>query len=128
MDRIDIRLTLKRVTATQMRLTDDGPRLTSAVARARVIEARAAARERLAGTAWTMNGQVSGPWLRDRKHSLGRAATASLDRALERGGITMRGYDRTLRLAWTVADIEGLNRPAAEQIGAALYLRKGMTP
>jgi magnesium chelatase family protein len=128
MDRIDIRLTLKRVTATQLRLADGGPRLTSAVARARVIEARAAARERLAGTAWTMNGQVSGPWLRDRKRSLGRAATASLDRALERGGITMRGYDRTLRLAWTVADIEGLNRPAAEQIGAALYLRKGMTP
>jgi magnesium chelatase family protein len=38
----------------------------------------------------------------------------------------MRGYDRTLRLAWTVADVEGAARPTADHVGAALYLRKGM--
>ncbi|WP_308464971.1 YifB family Mg chelatase-like AAA ATPase [Rathayibacter soli] len=127
MDRIDIRLTLRRVTATQLRLADDAVRPNTATARVRVHEARQAARDRLRSTPWTMNGQVSGPWLRDRSRRLGPSTTASLDRALERGGITMRGYDRTLRLAWTVADIEGAARPTAEHIGAALYLRKGMT-
>jgi len=128
MDRMDVRLTLRRVTATQLRLTEDGPRVTTADARSRVVAARAAARERLSGTPWTMNGQVSGSWLRSEAHRLGRSTTASLDRALERGAITMRGYDRTLRLAWTVADIDGAAMPRAEHVGAALYLRKGSVP
>jgi magnesium chelatase family protein len=36
----------------------------------------------------------------------------------------MRGYDRTLRLAWTLADLDGVDRPGLDQIGRALYLRK----
>jgi magnesium chelatase family protein len=51
-------------------------------------------------------------------------ATAALDRALERGALTMRGYDRALRLAWTLADLDGVDRPGLDQIGRALYLRK----
>ncbi|TFB63489.1 hypothetical protein E3N86_04760 [Cryobacterium sp. Hz7] len=42
---------------------------------------------------------MPGPWLRGPQARLGGAATAILDRALERGGITMRGYDRVLRVA-----------------------------
>jgi magnesium chelatase family protein len=53
--------------------------------------------------------------------------TASLDRALERGGITMRGYDRVLRVAWTLADLDGTSSPSADHIGRALYLRKAIT-
>lgn len=127
LDRIDIQLWLRRITATQLRLSDD-TRMTSAQARARVIQARAVAAERLAGTPWTLNGQVSGPWLRERRRRLAHATTASLDRALERGGITMRGYDRVLRVAWTLSDLAGTDRPTAEHIGSALYLRKGITP
>lgn len=127
LDRIDIQLWLRRITAAQLRLADE-TRMTSADARARVVEARAAAAVRLSDTPWSLNGQVSGPWLRDRRRRLGRMTTASLDRALERGGITMRGYDRVLRLAWTVADLAGSTAPTAEHIGTALYLRRGMTP
>jgi len=36
----------------------------------------------------------------------------------------MRGYDRVLRLAWTLADLDGVDRPGLDQIGRALYLRK----
>lgn len=127
LDRIDIQLWLRRITATQLRLSSDN-RMTSAQARARVVEARATAAERLAGTPWTLNGQVSGPWLRERRRRLGRATTASIDRALERGGITMRGYDRVLRVAWTLSDLAGSGQPTAEHIGSALYLRKGIAP
>jgi magnesium chelatase family protein len=55
------------------------------------------------------------------------AVTADIDRALERGGITMRGYDRVLRLAWTIADLEGAARPTAGHVGQALYLRRAIS-
>ena len=125
LDRVDIRLPVRRITATQLRLGADEPRRTTADARARVAEARAASAARLAGTPWRTNAQVPGAWLRERSMRLPRGATAVLDRALERGAITMRGYDRTLRLAWSLADVVGADHPSADQIGAALYLRKG---
>lgn len=46
-----------------------------------------------------------------------------LDRALERGGITMRGYDRVVRVAWTLADQDGAPAPTEEHIDRALQLR-----
>ncbi|CCH73792.1 hypothetical protein BN11_3290003 [Nostocoides australiense Ben110] len=51
--------------------------------------------------------------------------TADLDRALERGALTMRGYDRTLRVAWTRADLTGRSVPVADDVGLALLLRAG---
>jgi magnesium chelatase family protein len=126
LDRIDIQLWLRRVTAVHSKLAAEGPRPTSAEARERVVVARGAAVERLTGTPWTVNSQVPGTWLRSKTFALGRTTTATLDRALERGSLTMRGYDRVLRLAWTVADIDGANRPTTEHVGKALYLRRGM--
>jgi magnesium chelatase family protein len=128
LDRIDIQLRVKRVTAAQLRLASDGPRLSSALAGERVTVARVAAAERLSGTPWSLNSEVPGPWLRGPNARLAGSATAGLDRALERGGITMRGYDRVLRVAWSIADLEGLSQPGPDQVGQALYLRKGMTP
>jgi len=125
MDRIDVRLTLRRVTAVQLRLNDEGVGTSTPDARARVAAARAAARERLHGTPWRTNGEVPGTWLRDRRNGLGASTTAALDRALEHGAITMRGYDRALRLAWSAADIAGAARPSTEHIGMALLLRRG---
>jgi len=125
LDRIDIQLHVNRITAAQLRLAAEEPRLTSSAARERVIQARGTARERLAGTPWSLNSEVPGSWLRGRHLRLDRATTAALDRALERGGITMRGYDRVLRVAWSIADLEGVDRPGVEQLGQALYLRTG---
>ncbi|MGY4857183.1 YifB family Mg chelatase-like AAA ATPase [Cryobacterium sp. AP23] len=127
LDRIDIQLTVKRVSVAELRLAVDGGRLSSAAARERVLAARAAAAERLAGTPWTLNSEVPGPWLRGADRRLGGQVTAMLDRSLERGGITMRGYDRILRVAWSIADLAGVSRPGPDEVGQALYLRKGMT-
>jgi magnesium chelatase family protein len=38
----------------------------------------------------------------------------------------MRGYDRVLRVAWSIADLDGVDRPGRDQLGRALYLRKGI--
>jgi magnesium chelatase family protein len=48
---------------------------------------------------------------------------APLDAALERGLLSLRGHDRVLRLAWTVADLAGLDRPGRREVGTALALR-----
>jgi len=124
LDRVDIRLRVDRITAAQLRVADDGPRVDTASARSRVERARTAARERLAATPWRLNAEVPGTWLRSPDGVPSRGATAVLDRALERGGITMRGYDRVLRMAWTLADLDGVDRPDAGHVGRALLLRR----
>ena len=81
---------------------------------------------RLAGTGWRRNADVAGTWLRAGARRIGPTAVGPLDRALERGAITMRGYDRALRLAWTLADLDGAAGPSADHIGRALFLRRGI--
>jgi len=126
LDRIDIQLQVQRITSANLRMAGETPRLSTLDARARVVGARSVARQRLADTPWTLNSQVPGAWLRGERMRLSPRETSSIDRALERGGITMRGYDRVLRVGWTLADLDGVNHPTADHIGRALYLRKAM--
>lgn len=126
LDRIDIQLRVSRITAVQLRMADEGERMTSSDARRRVAAARATAAARFAGRPWSLNAHAPGQWLRG-AGATSRVATSGLDRALERGGITMRGYDRVLRLAWTLADLAELERPSADEVGQALYLRRAMS-
>jgi len=127
LDRIDIQLRVQRITAAQLRLANDGRRLTTAEARERVEQARAVATERLAATPWKLNSETPGAWLRSPTMRLAASVTVSLDRALERGGITMRGYDRVLRVAWTLGDLDGGTTPGADHVGRALYFRKALS-
>ena len=127
LDRIDIQFRVSRITSAQLRLAGEGDGMTTAEARARVIAARDRAAQRLADTPWRLNAHVPGAWLRGPVARLAPAITAPLDRALERGGITMRGYDRVLRLAWTVADLDGADRPTAAHLGRALSLRRAIS-
>lgn len=124
LDRIDLHLTVRRVGVAQM--TDGGHgSVSTADARRRVTEARALARERWNGL-WRLNSDVPGSALRSSEWRLAPRDRVALDRALERGALTMRGYDRVLRVAWTLSDLDGESRPTADQVGRALYLRKGI--
>ena len=122
-DRIDVRLTLRRVPHALV-MADDVVRPTSAQLRERVIAARERAARRLRGTPWRVNAEVPGTVLRG-QWRLGRPDTVVLDQAYARGAITMRGYDRALRLAWTVADLAGKLRPGRSEVAQALMLRGG---
>lgn len=124
LDRVDIRLRVERITAAQLRIADETPRIDTATARERVARARAVARERLRGTPWRLSAHVPGSWLRSPAGVPAKDATAAVDRALERGAITMRGYDRVLRMAWTLADLDEAPRPTADHVGRALLLRR----
>jgi magnesium chelatase family protein len=123
LDRMDIELTLTRVSVAQR---DKGPSISTAAARDRVADARDRARHRLAGTPWRVNADVPGSWLREGPGAPAPVVRRPLDAALHRGALTLRGYDRVLRVAWSIADIEGRAQLSAEHIGRALYLKKGL--
>jgi magnesium chelatase family protein len=124
LDRVDIQVNVLRITAAQVRAARRDGNPTSADARSRIVEARERTLARLATTPWRLNSHVAGSWLRTPEGRPARDATQALDRALERGAITMRGYDRVLKLAWTLADLDAVDRPGPEQVGRALLLRK----
>ena len=90
----------------------------------RVIAARAAAAARWAGHGWATNAEVPGPVLRTR-FALPAAVVRPLDSALRAGEITARGADRALRVAWTLADLVGRDRPDRELVETALFFRDG---
>lgn len=126
LDRIDIQVRLDRVSPAELRMADEVRGESTASARARVVDARERAARRLAGTPWRINAEVPGPRLRGPEQRLAPEVRAPLDRALERGGLTMRGYDRVLRLAWTLADLHAIDRPGRAEVGAALALRSAV--
>lgn len=124
-DRIDIDLQVARVAASRA-TSPERTGLTTAEAAARVRAARAHAAQRLADTPWSLNAEVAGSWLRGGERRLPSEVRAPLDRALERGQLTLRGYDRVLRLAWTMADLAGVGAPGSDELGRALFLKRGL--
>lgn len=123
LDRVDLRVEVDRVTRAQLTAGARGE-ATAAVAD-RVRAARGRAAERLAGTPWRTNSEVPGRELRSRWHAM-PGAMDEAERNLERGVLTARGLDRVLRVAWTVADLVGHDRPDATDVALALQLRTGV--
>ncbi|MET0828602.1 MAG: ATP-binding protein, partial [Microbacterium sp.] len=126
LDRVDIELALARVSVAHAAdLTADT--VTTDAAAGRVAEARARAAHRLRGTPWRLNSRVSGPWLREGPLSLAPIVRRPIDAALHRGSLTLRGYDRVLRVAWTLSDLAARPSPTVHDIGRALFMKKGIT-
>ncbi|WP_436076381.1 ATP-binding protein [Microbacterium maritypicum] len=124
-DRIDIDLQVSRVAASRA-MSDHSPSMTTAQARERVAAARERAARRWMSMRWRRNAEAPGTSLRQGALRLAPAVRAPLDRALERGALTLRGYDRVLRVAWTMADLAELDRPGIDEVGRALLLRRGL--
>ncbi|MFF1880820.1 YifB family Mg chelatase-like AAA ATPase [Pseudarthrobacter sp. NPDC058196] len=121
LDRVDIQLQVERVSLAEFGQAG-GEEDTATVAR-RVRAARERQGERLRCFGLETNSQVPGRILRGDLR-LAPASTRILDQALERGVLTARGYDRVLRLAWTLADLARRDIPDANDIGQALGLRQ----
>ncbi len=118
LDRVDLRARMFPVTA----LTSTGQSEDTATVRARVLAARAAAAERWGALGFRTNAEVPGPVLRTR-FALPRSAVRPLDAGLRAGQLTARGADRALRVAWTLADLAGRDRPDEDLVEAALFFR-----
>ena len=128
LDRVDIRLQIRAATPAQMalarsELTTGGKASRSTqVLRERVAAARKKSEFRLSGTPWRTNAQVPGPYLR-KYFPISSDVVARLEKALDQGRISMRGYDRCLRVAWSVADLAGRDKPNEYDIAKAIFLR-----
>lgn len=119
LDRVDLRIDLPPVRAGAF-APEAGE--SSAAVRARVGAARAAAAQRWKPYGIRTNAEVSGPLLR-RRFRLPAAVMAPLTSALDRGLLSIRGVDRSLRVAWTLADLAGRTSPVTEDVSTALSFR-----
>jgi magnesium chelatase family protein len=120
LDRIDLRVALQPVRPAALLGEANGE--TSEVVAARVAQARAAAVARWGDRA---NASVGSRTMRSSRFRLPRSVTAPLAHDLDRGLLSARGYDRLIRLAWTMADLDGRHRPDAADVAEAIDLRRG---
>lgn len=120
LDRVEVRVQLHRPTPAQLSGLS-GSVVTSAEAAELVHGARARAAARLSGTPWRTNATVPTAHLKA-EWPMPHALQDALD-ALTVGRESMRGLDLTLKLAWTLADLDGVPTPGADQVQRALGLR-----
>ncbi|MFT8355961.1 MAG: YifB family Mg chelatase-like AAA ATPase [Bifidobacterium aquikefiri] len=85
-----------------------------------VLTARNCAKERFHSFGWNCNADASGEWLR--KHTSKRALSV-VNTVLGKGGLSMRGADRSIRLCWTLADLNGHTSPNMSDIESSIQLR-----
>ena len=121
LDRID--LTIGLLPASRHQLLDhDTHEETSETVLARVIAARERSAHRWAECGIGLNSQVPSHILRRRWRPSGESLTI-LEKAYDAGIISGRGYERTLRVAWTIADLAGRSEPAYGDVAEALGFR-----
>jgi magnesium chelatase family protein len=118
LDRVDLRVRLRPAPPPG---APDGPVPEgTAVVRERVRAARQRAAHRWADDGAATNAEVPATVLRD---ALPNPVIGQVDRALSVGALTRCGAERVLRVAWTLADLAGLDRPGDDQIAEALAFR-----
>jgi magnesium chelatase family protein len=120
-DRIDLQLTLTRLRRSDMTSAQD-QECTASVA-ARVGRARQAQRERLGRWGHDLNAEVPAELFKGPLR-LPRRVSADLDRAMDNNVLTARGYNKVMRVAWTVADLAGQAAPDRDCVGMALAYRR----
>lgn len=121
MDRVDIRVELLPIsTASLLGLT---PSECSAVVAKRVAEARLTAAARWSSIGCSVNADVPGTVLRAAPWRPPATALHELNRHVDRGTLSTRGYDRVLRIAWTLADLQGSTSPGSDHLNIAIGLR-----
>jgi magnesium chelatase family protein len=120
LDRLDLLVDVQRPTPADFAA---GPVCHSAAERERVVAARERQAARLAGTGALCNAHLDGALVR-RHVALEPAGAAVLRRAYDRGALSPRGHDRVLRVARTIADLDGADTVGAQHLLEALGFRQ----
>ncbi len=120
LDRMDLLVHMQRPNAEAL----EGPAGTlSGAARAAVLEARERQAHRLAGTGLATNAELTPRLVRE----LVRADAAAMTRlrvAYAGDSLSARGHGRILRVARTIADLDGAARVAEPHVAIALGMRR----
>ncbi|MBV9205742.1 MAG: ATP-binding protein [Actinobacteria bacterium] len=124
LDRVDVKIELEPVSRREL-LSDRVLSEPSSTVAQRVSQARERAAHRFRGTPWRLNAEVPGTELR-RSWPPAPGSLAVLERSMDRGLITARGVVKVVRVAWTIADLAGRQRPAKDDCDTALGLWLGV--
>jgi magnesium chelatase family protein len=121
LDRIDMILRVEQPRARDV-MAETDPEGSRDI-RERVLAAREVQGRRLRGSPAACNADMSHAQLR-RLANLDGAARVALHEAHERAGLTMRGHDRVLRVARTLADLDGEERVGRTHVAQAVAYRE----
>jgi magnesium chelatase family protein len=119
LDRIDILMRVERPPSEALRRQAAPP---SAAVRERVIAARERQIHRLTGHSESCNAQLTSRQIREVGH-ITPSALRLLGELYDRHTLSARGHTRILRVARTVADLDGSDAVGAEHVNIAASLR-----
>ncbi|HEY7899547.1 MAG TPA: YifB family Mg chelatase-like AAA ATPase [Caulobacteraceae bacterium] len=125
LDRIDLVVEVPAVTAADLALpppAEGTVEVASRVAAARTLAAGRSEHAHKGSLGPILNAQAEGDYL-DRIVALDAPGKALLTRAAEATGLSARGWSRTLRLARTIADLDGATSVARVHLAEALAYR-----
>jgi magnesium chelatase family protein len=120
LDRIDMHIEVPAVPYQELAARQDGT--SSQTMRDQVLRARAAQVKRFGGDGHRLNGRMNSRQLR-RHCVLDTACQGLLKSAMEGLGLSARAHDRILRVARTIADIEGSAQIEAAHLTEAIGYR-----
>jgi magnesium chelatase family protein len=120
LDRVDLRVQMHTVRAGAFSYESGDD---TATVRGRVTQARNTAADRWRNFGFTTNSEVTGSVLRQ-QFRLAARAMRPLQTALDRGMMSIRGVDRSLRVAWTICDLAGRPMPNLDDVLIAMSYRQ----
>ena len=120
LDRLDLHIEVPPVDYESLKST--AKEETSAEVRERVNRARAIQVERYRGTGITCNARLT-PAMLTKYCVMTEGAEKLLKASFDRLGLSARAYDRILKVARTVADIEGAEKIDTPHISQAIHFR-----
>ncbi|MEA4926628.1 MAG: YifB family Mg chelatase-like AAA ATPase [Syntrophomonadaceae bacterium] len=120
LDRMDLHVEVPRIQYEQ--LQDQSRTENSASIRARVKQAREMQSRRFAGTKITLNSQMT-PAMVKAYCKLDMKSEQMLKQAFNRFNMSARAYDRILKVARTIADLEGSADIKAQHVAEAIQYR-----
>ena len=124
LDRIDLAVDVPPVTAADLALPPPAEGTVEVAARVAAARDLAIDRAERGGEGGApLNARAEGAWL-ETIAALDASAKALLTKAAEASGLTARGWTRTLRLARTIADLEGAGAIRRVHIAEALIYRR----
>lgn len=121
LDRIDIHIEVPRLPSDEVVSRREGE--SSATIRARVVAARQRQLERFAGTPFVTNSDMTSRALRE-FCPLSDDCTALLRTAIEEFALSARAHDRIIKLARTIADLEGAEEISVAHVAEAVNYRR----
>jgi len=121
-DRIDLQVEMNPITFSEFASAPNGTEESSAAVRERVLRARALQTARLRGTRSSCNARMTVRQVRAHCQ-LDPEGNAILEKAMDRLGLSARSLDRILRVARTIADLEGAQSLRKDHLAEAIQFR-----